>query len=139
MEGRWNRKSAPWARIPAKVSLSGKFRSARSRSPGIRKPSSFRAESFHAVSDGALTLRGYAEAVAGWFGREAKLKFLPYDQWAAGVDSKLAEMTLDHIAHSPHCSIEKAKRLIDYRPRYTPLEAVRESLQWLIDHGQVKT
>jgi nucleoside-diphosphate-sugar epimerase len=95
-------------------------------------------ESFHAVSEGALTLRGYAEAVAGWFGREANLEFLPYEQWAAGVDEKLEKMTLDHIAHSPHCSIDKARRLIDYRPRYTALEAVRESLQWLIDHGRMK-
>jgi nucleoside-diphosphate-sugar epimerase len=34
-------------------------------------------ESFHVVSPTALTLRGYAEKTAAWFGREAKLKFLP--------------------------------------------------------------
>jgi hypothetical protein len=40
--------------------------------------------------------------------------------------------TWDHIAHSPNCSIEKARRLIHYKPRYTSLEAVHESVQWLI-------
>jgi nucleoside-diphosphate-sugar epimerase len=34
-------------------------------------------ESFHVVPPTALTLRGYAEKTAAWFGREAKLKFLP--------------------------------------------------------------
>jgi len=95
-------------------------------------------ESFHAVSTGSLTLRGYAEAVAGWYGKEAKLKFMPYEQWAEGVDEKLAKMTLDHIAHSPCFSIDKARRLLNYRPRYTPLETLREALQWLVEHGQVK-
>src|SRR5215217_673471 len=34
-------------------------------------------ESFHVVSPAALTLRGYAEAVAGWFGEPVRLRFLP--------------------------------------------------------------
>src|SRR5262249_61178111 len=38
-------------------------------------------EAFHAVSPGAVSLRGYAEAVASWFGREARLTCLPYDAW----------------------------------------------------------
>jgi len=42
-------------------------------------------ESFHAVSPTALTLRGYAEAVAAWFGREANLKFLPWEEWKQTV------------------------------------------------------
>src|SRR5262245_3837688 len=32
-------------------------------------------ESFHVVSSAALTLRGYAEAVAAWFGHPARLRF----------------------------------------------------------------
>jgi hypothetical protein len=31
-------------------------------------------EAFHAVSPAAITLRGYAEAMAAWFGREPKLR-----------------------------------------------------------------
>ena len=42
-------------------------------------------ESFHAVADGALTLRGYAEGVARWFGREANLVFLPWERWRETV------------------------------------------------------
>ena len=95
-------------------------------------------ESFHVVSPEALTLRGYAEAVAGWFGRPANLRFLPWEEWRAGVSEEGAEGTWDHIAHSPNCSIEKARRLLGYEPGYSSLEAVRESLEWLIKAGEVR-
>jgi nucleoside-diphosphate-sugar epimerase len=85
-------------------------------------------ESFHVVAAGAMTLRGYAEGVAGLAGREAKLSFLPWEQWKATVSEGDAQATYDHIAHSPHCSIEKAVRLLGFRPRYTGLEAVAEAI-----------
>ena len=94
-------------------------------------------ESFHVVSPAALTLRGFAEAVAGWYGREADLAFLPWDQWRSTVEPGAAQATWDHIAHSPNSSIAKAVRLLDYRPRYSSLEAVREALEWLAARGDV--
>ncbi|MBV8813312.1 MAG: NAD-dependent epimerase/dehydratase family protein [Verrucomicrobia bacterium] len=88
-------------------------------------------ESFHVVSPSAITLRGYAEQVSGWFGKKAQLRFLPWDQWKETVSKEEASSTWDHIAHSPNCSIGKAQRLIDYRPRYTSLEAVAEAVERL--------
>jgi nucleoside-diphosphate-sugar epimerase len=95
-------------------------------------------ESFHAVSPAALTLRGYAEAVAGWFGRPAHLRFLPWEQWRQTVSPEEAAATWDHIAHSPNCSIAKARRLLEYAPRYGSLEAVYEAVQWLIANGTIE-
>jgi nucleoside-diphosphate-sugar epimerase len=94
-------------------------------------------ESFHVVSPAALTLRGFAEAVAGWYGREANLTFLPWEQWRQTVTPEAADLTWDHIAHSPNSSIAKAARLLDYRPRYSSLEAIREALEWLGRQGTV--
>jgi nucleoside-diphosphate-sugar epimerase len=94
-------------------------------------------ESFHVVSPAALTLRGYAEAVAGWYGREAELAFLPWEQWRDTVEPGAAAATWDHIAHSPNSSIAKAARLLDYRPRYSSLQAIREALEWLAGRGDV--
>jgi nucleoside-diphosphate-sugar epimerase len=91
-------------------------------------------ESFHTVSPAALTLRGYAEAMAAWFGKEAHLRYMPWDEWRTSVSEQDARSTWDHIAHSPNCSIAKALRLLDYRPRYRSLQAVCESVQWLIEH-----
>ena len=94
-------------------------------------------ESFHVVSPAALTLRGYAEAMADWFGQEARLRFLPWKEWRSTVAEGDALMTWDHIAHSPNCSIEKARRLLTYRPRYGSLQAVCEAVDWLVGQGVI--
>jgi nucleoside-diphosphate-sugar epimerase len=94
-------------------------------------------EAFHSVSAGAVTLRGYAESMSRWFGHEPKLEFLPFDQWAKGQDPKDAEATWEHIARSPNCSIDKARRVFGYSPRYTSLQAVEEAVTWLMTDGQV--
>jgi nucleoside-diphosphate-sugar epimerase len=94
-------------------------------------------ESFHAVSSGALTLRGYAESMSRWFGHEPDLKFLPFDKWAETQTAEDANATWEHIARSPNCSIDKARRLLGYTPRYTSLQAVEEAVSWLIADGQV--
>ncbi|WP_405059564.1 NAD-dependent epimerase/dehydratase family protein [Kribbella sp. NBC_01505] len=96
-------------------------------------------ESFHAVAEGAMTLRGYAEAVAAWFGQDARLGFLPFEQWKAGVSERDAEITYDHIAHSPHCSMDKAARMLGFRPRYTALDAALEGLSRLDIAGVEET
>jgi nucleoside-diphosphate-sugar epimerase len=90
--------------------------------------SSAAGESFHVVSPAALTLYGYANAVAAWFGKEAQLKFLPWEEWKGTVTEKEAEITWGHIARSPNCSIQKATRLIGYQPRYRSLQAIREAV-----------
>lgn len=94
-------------------------------------------ESYHAVSPAALTLRGYAEAVASWFGKQASLRFLPWDEFKQQVSKDEATLTWDHISRSPNCSMAKAEQLLDFRPRYGSLEAVREAVNWLIEQGEI--
>jgi nucleoside-diphosphate-sugar epimerase len=91
-------------------------------------------ESFHVVSPRALTLRGYAEAMAAWFGQEARLGYLPWEAWRDTVTEDEAQATWDHIAHSPNCNIVKAQRNLGYVPRYSSLQAVQESVSWLIEN-----
>jgi len=86
-------------------------------------------EGFHAVSPRALSLRGYAQEAARWYGKEADLHFEPYDTWKNRFSPKDAEATLTHIRHSPSGSMEKARRLLGFSPRYSSLEAVRECLK----------
>jgi nucleoside-diphosphate-sugar epimerase len=95
-------------------------------------------ESFHVVSPAALTLRGYAESISAWFGKKVNLRFVSWDKWQQTVSKEDAAATWDHVAHSPNCSIEKARRFLDYQPRYSSLEAVYESLRWLIDQQAIK-
>ncbi|MDB5561857.1 MAG: NAD-dependent epimerase/dehydratase, partial [Hyphomicrobiales bacterium] len=95
-------------------------------------------EAFHTVSPGAVTLRGFAEAMYVWFGREPRLEFKPYAEWKTDMDEHEARATWEHIAHSPNCSIAKAEKLLGYVPRYTSLQAVQESVTRLIENGLVK-
>jgi nucleoside-diphosphate-sugar epimerase len=95
-------------------------------------------ESFHVVSPQALSLRGYAEAMYAWFGKEPRLRYLPWDEWRKTVSEDEARATWDHIAHSPNCSIAKAQRLLNYQPRYSSLQTVQESVGWSIEHGVLK-
>ncbi len=94
-------------------------------------------ESFHAVSPAAVTLRGYAEAVYGWFGHKPNLRFAPWEEFAAATNEADAVKTWEHIAHSPNCSIEKGQRLLGYQPRYTSFEGIYESVQWLVGQGKI--
>ncbi|MBV9179727.1 MAG: NAD-dependent epimerase/dehydratase family protein [Acidobacteria bacterium] len=94
-------------------------------------------QSFHVVSPAALTLRGYAERMGEWWGQPARLRFLPWEEWRKNFSEKDCTVTWDHIAHSPNCSIHKARTLLGYEPRYSSLAAVRESLAWLVEHQKV--
>jgi nucleoside-diphosphate-sugar epimerase len=101
----------------------------------LEHPGAAAGESFHVVSPAAVTLRGFAERTARWFGHEAALSWLPWDEWKKTVPAADATATWDHITHSPCCSIEKARRLIGYEPRYGSLDAVFESIGWLAERG----
>jgi nucleoside-diphosphate-sugar epimerase len=85
-------------------------------------------EAFHIVSEQAITLRGFAMAMAKQYGQKANLGFKPWEEWKTTVSQRDAELTWDHIAHSPNGSIEKAKRLLNYQPRYSSLQAVQEAV-----------
>jgi nucleoside-diphosphate-sugar epimerase len=100
--------------------------------------SSAAGESFHVVSPAAVTMVGYAEAVASWYGKEARIRFVPWEEWRKSVPEKDAQITWDHIARSPNCSIEKARRLLDYRPRHRSLDAIRESVSQLFATAQAE-
>jgi nucleoside-diphosphate-sugar epimerase len=94
-------------------------------------------ESFNIASPAAVTLRGYAETAAAWFGQTANLRFVPWDTFRATVTEEDAAVTWDHLAHTPNWSIAKAQRLLDYCPRYRSLPAIEEAVRWLVTQGSV--
>lgn len=96
-------------------------------------------EAFHVVSEAALTLQGYAESAASWFGQTAKLTYLPWDQWQAELTDEETETAWSHVAHSPCASIAKAQRLLGYTPRWTSLDAIREAVSWQVATGTLDT
>ncbi len=95
-------------------------------------------EAFNAVSPQALNLRGYAEAMFRWFGHEPRLRFQPFDEWKTGQSPDDAHASWEHIVRSSCHSIDKARRLLGYEPRYSSLAAVQEAVSALIDAGRVE-
>jgi nucleoside-diphosphate-sugar epimerase len=96
-----------------------------------------RGNAYNVVSERAMTLRGIAAAVAGWFGREAELRFLPFEEFRARTTPELAEASWEHIVRSHSMSIDKARRDLGYAPRYTTTRAIAEGLAWLVEHGDL--
>lgn len=94
-------------------------------------------EAFNTVSAQAVNLRGYAEHMYRWFGQTPRLSYLSFDRWQKQQEADEARTTYEHIARSPSHSIEKARRLIGYEPRYSSFQAVEEAVGRLIADGKV--
>jgi len=94
--------------------------------------------SFHVVSEQAMTLRGLAGGVAGWFGREAIIDFVDWPEFERRVGAEHATTTREHVVRSIAASIDRARRVLGYRPRYSSLEALHDAFRWLVANGQVE-
>jgi nucleoside-diphosphate-sugar epimerase len=102
----------------------------------LSRPSAIGA-SFHVVAEQAMTLRGLAQGVAGWFGREANVELLGWPEFERRVGSDHAGTTREHVSRSIAASIEQARAVLGYRPRYTALEALRDSVRSLAQAGEL--
>ncbi|HKR08429.1 MAG TPA: NAD-dependent epimerase/dehydratase family protein [Gemmatimonadaceae bacterium] len=100
----------------------------------LNNPDAAVGESFHVVSPAPMSLCDYAEAMYAHFGQEPRLEFLPWEEWKQTVTEEEAAATWDHIAHSPHGSITKARKKLGYSPRYSSLQAVIESVSSRINN-----
>ena len=93
--------------------------------------------SFHVVAGQAMTLRGLATGVAAWFGREPVLDLVDWPEFARRAWADNAAATRAHVERSIAASIDRARAVLGYAPRYTTLDALREALRWLVASGQV--
>jgi nucleoside-diphosphate-sugar epimerase len=92
--------------------------------------------SFHVVAEQAMTQRGLAAGVAGWFGRQPVLDFVDWAEFTRRAGAGHAEVTREHTFRSITASIARAREVLGYAPRYTTLDALREALAWLVANGQ---
>ncbi|THV41507.1 NAD-dependent epimerase/dehydratase family protein [Glycomyces buryatensis] len=94
-------------------------------------------EDFHLVAPTAMNVRGLATAAASWFGQEASLESVSWDEFRSGTTAEHADTSWEHLSRSQVCSIEKARTLLGYAPAYEPDAAILESVRWLIEHGRI--
>ena len=93
--------------------------------------------SFHVVAEQAMTCRGLATGVAAWFGREPVLDLVDWTEFEQRVGPAHAAATQANIERGIAASIERARSVLGYSPRYSSLEALHESLRWLVKNDQV--
>lgn len=92
-------------------------------------------EAFHITSAAPMGLADFAIEIASRLGApRPALSFLPFEQWRSTVSTEDADATWDHIHHSPHASIDKARRLLGYSPRWRSIDAVAEAVDWMRSH-----
>jgi nucleoside-diphosphate-sugar epimerase len=94
--------------------------------------------SFHVVAEQAMTLRGLAYGAAAWWGREPILEFVDWAEFERRVGAEHAGATRAHVGRGIAASIERAKAVLGYAPRYSVLQALREAVAWLAEDGQVR-
>ena len=94
-------------------------------------------EAFSVVAPSALNVRGYAQIAASWFGRTAQLRTVSWNEFRRSTTDEAAESSWEHLVRDQYFSIDKARTLLGYAPRYEPEAAVLESVRWLIDHEQL--
>lgn len=85
-------------------------------------------QAFHVAAEAPVTMRAYAEAAAAWFGQAARLECLPWEEWRRTVSERDVAITHDHFVHSPHASIQKARDVLAFAPRFSAITAARDAV-----------
>jgi nucleoside-diphosphate-sugar epimerase len=95
-------------------------------------------EAFSAVAPYALSLLGCCRFVASLFGREPALEYVPLADLATHVGDESFAIIESHVVHSPCSSIAKQERVLGHRPRYTTEQIYAESIEYLLESGQLE-
>jgi nucleoside-diphosphate-sugar epimerase len=104
----------------------------------IRHRDAAAGEDFHAVAPSALTVRGYAHVAAEWFGQTAHLETISWERYRETTTPEHAEASWGHLYRNHYLTIEKAKSLLGFAPRYEPEAAILESVRWLLEHDELE-
>jgi nucleoside-diphosphate-sugar epimerase len=103
----------------------------------IAQPAAAAGEDFNVVAPDALNVRGFAHQAAGWFGQQAHLESVSWEQFRETTTPEHADASWEHLFRSHCVSIAKASSVLGYAPRYASAEAVREAIRWLVEHGEL--
>ena len=95
-------------------------------------------EDFNIVAPTALTVRGYVGIAASWFGQEPRMETVSWEEFRRTTTPESADISWAHLSRNHCMSIQKATSLIGYAPAYEPEKAVHESVNWLINNGQLR-
>ncbi|WP_081600734.1 NAD-dependent epimerase/dehydratase family protein [Streptococcus massiliensis] len=95
-------------------------------------------QSFHAVTGQSITLYGYARLLYDYFGKEAQISFLPWEEWQEQIADKAeVESAYLHLARSGAFDISRERELLDFQPRYSNVETIVAAIQSYVERGVI--
>ena len=89
------------------------------------------------MAPSALTVRGYLDMAAGWFGQTLRTRSVSWDEFRAGTTPEFAASSWDHLSRSQYMAIDKARELLGFAPKAEPETAILAGIRWLIDHDRL--
>ncbi len=95
-------------------------------------------ESFSAAAPYAMTLAECCSEVARIFGRSPLIELAPLKELKSFMSDTAYKVTKTHVEHSPCASIEKARKLLGFEPRYTIPQIYRENIERLLSSGKLR-
>jgi len=111
----------------------------------MSQPDRCAGQAYSIVSPQAVSLRGFAEQIVGvvWPDGSPTVKLhcapCPGSDFEARVQPGSANLTLEHIRHSPCSSVDKLRRDLGFCPRWSSLDAVADSVRWMLDANVINT
>lgn len=103
----------------------------------VNQPEAASGRAFHAVAAQALTVRGFAEKAAAWFGQQAILEPVSWDEFRADMANEHADASWGHLSRSHVCSIAEGVARLGYAPRHSADEAARQAVEWMIENDDL--
>ncbi len=96
----------------------------------IQKQDIANGEAFIAVAEHAMTLKAICEELYAHYGQTPKLRFVEWAEFCGIVGAEQSNISKDHMFHSPCCSVEKAKRLLGVKMKYSIMDIFYEYLAY---------
>ena len=90
-------------------------------------------EQFHSTCATALTLHGFAEHLYRHFGQQPAQEYVEYSEFLSRLTKEHAAESAEHIDRSPVASMEKAKSLLGFEPKFSAIETVLDAIDSIVD------
>lgn len=96
----------------------------------INKQEIANGQAFIAVAEKAMTLRAITEKLYSYFGHEPNVKYVDWEEFKQTVGEGNALASWDHVFHSPCCTVEKAKKMLGVKIKYSIMDIFYEYVEY---------
>lgn len=101
----------------------------------LQQPEKASGEAFMSVCPRAVTQNGYAAAMYRRFGHEPQLEYTDMAAFLNSLNETDRAQSLEHLGRSPCASLEKARRILGFIPRFSAEEAAWDAISSIMNMG----